>query len=539
MTVQPPSSVSTRAAVELRLRWPRVIARSSAWTRALAAALASGILLWASQPPVGAGWLAWIALVPAAAAALEHAGTRAGRLAVPLAYGLYLELLLVPAFPFGMAAGEWGEPPPVVVGESPVLAIALVAVPAAAALLYLVRFGSPWRRASRGPLVAVGAVLMPALAFTALDFLRLSYDPGGWWGPLFLSQAGEPTAAAAALGGPWLLTLAIVAVNYTLALVVVRGRAALPSAGTVVALAAALALGSWAVTTRDPTPTGVVPAAVQPGYHTVDRHLPELKYFHRGSWYLAARDTIDDLGALTATAAERGANLVVWPEAAIWVDPYRFGTIGDELERLAARTGATLVVPWFDGDGRHGAAVTVDPADGLLRAQPKQRPMWFLGERDTNRVPPAPVSSGGVAVGTLLGVDAQAPDLARRLAVGSESAPAAAVLASSTHDWQDLASRQASLARLTAVATGAPIVRSDWRFGSEVVDGDGSLAASAGPGLERAVVVGQEVAGRETPYLAIGDALGWAAAALAALAVAGLAMAPFRSRLGGRLRRVG
>jgi apolipoprotein N-acyltransferase len=186
---------------------------------AIAAGLGSGALLAAAAPGGLSGWIAWVALAPAAAVALAWRGTSAGRLAVPLAYGIYLELLLIPALPFGIASGQWGEAPPVMIGDSPVVFVALIAVPAFAWLLYAIRFGEPWgtdrvvRRLS-----PIAAVAIPASAFAALDFVRISLDPGAAWGPLFLSQHGGDSAALATLGGPWLVSFAIAASGYAIAL---------------------------------------------------------------------------------------------------------------------------------------------------------------------------------------------------------------------------------------------------------------------------------------------------------------------------------
>ena len=487
---------------------------------------------------MGAGWLAWVALAPAAAVSIRFAGSRTGRLAVPLAYAVYLELLFIPSFPFGMAEGEWGDAPPVLVGGSPVLIIALVAIPALGALLYAVRFGSPWRGTggSAGSLLAA-CVLVPAVSWTALDFLRVELDPGSYWGPLFLSQHDTPAAAVVALAGPWLITFAIVAVGYALALVAIHGRAGLGAGACTAGLVVVILAGGLLVDARELRPTGVVPAAVQPGYHTPDEDVPELRFFERGTWYLAAQDLIDDLRRPTMRAAAQGANLIVWPEAAIWVDPYRLDTLAGEIAGLARAAGAALVVPWFDPDERHGAAIAVDPERGLLRAQAKQRPMWFLGERGDNRSPPAPVEVAGFTVGTLLGVDSQQPALGRRFATGSNLAPPADVLAASTHDWEQLAGQQQALLELSALASGVPVARADWRFRSSVIDGDGSVAASAGPDLSRAVVVGEEVGRRETPYRSIGDALGWGSVGLVAAALAWAVSAPARRRLRGRRGR--
>jgi apolipoprotein N-acyltransferase len=273
---------------------------------------------------------------------------------------------------------------------------------------------------------------------------------------------------------------------------------------------------------------------VQPGYHTPDEDVPQLRFFERGTWHLAAHDLIEDLRGPTMRAARQGANLVVWPEAAIWVDPYRLDSVARDIAALAQAAQATLVVPWFDPDEDQGAAIAVDPERGLLRAQPKQRPMWFLGERGDNRSPPAPVEAGGHVVGTLLGVDSQQPGLARRFAAGSSGAAPADVLAASTHDWEQLAGQQQALLELSALASGVPVARADWRFRSSVIDGDGSVAASAGPELERAVVVGEEVGRRDTPYRSIGDVVGWASVGLVVLALAWAVSAPARRRLRGR-----
>ncbi len=469
--------------------------------RGVLAAVASAALLWASSPAVGVGWLGWFALVPAAAVVLRAPATTGARLSVPLAYSLYLELLLVPALPFGIAAGQWGEPPvPVMIGDSPVIAVALVGVPLAGALLWLVRFGEPWL--GGGPLAVI---VVPALAWTALDVVRAKVDPGGLWGPLFVSQHAGPAGGLAALAGPWLLTFAIVAVNYAIALALARGRALPVLAGIAALVGSASLAAEAAVQIRGGTSLTV--AAVQPGYDTAEDGRPELRYFKPGSYDLAALDTTRDLGALTRAAAARGAELIVWPEAAIWVDPRRDPLAAPALRRLANRTGAALAVPFFLPDRAQGATVLITPGGAPSATQPKQRPMWFLGEDGANRRSPAPVRAPGGRLGTLLGVDDQDAATGRRLA-----ARGASVLASSTHDWEQLAVHHRAHARLLARASGAPLVRSDWRYGSAIYNRDGRELARAGDAKRRTVLVARiaPAAGR-TPYTRVGDAFGWLA----------------------------
>ena len=104
-------------------------------------------------------------------------------------------------------------------------------------------------------------------------------------------------------------------------------------------------------------------------------------------------------------------------------------------------------------------------------------------------------------------MDDQDPASGRRLA-----ARGAALLASITHDWEQLAVHHGAHARLQALATGAPLVRADWRYRSAIYDPDGRELAGAGGAKRRTVVVAEvSPAGGRTGYAHVGDALGWLA----------------------------
>jgi apolipoprotein N-acyltransferase len=493
---------------------------------ALAAGVASGLLLAAAAPSGLSGWLAWLALAPAGAVALAWRGTRAGRLAVPLAYGVYLEALLIRALPFGIADGQWGDPPPVMIGDSPVLFVALLAVPAFTALLYAIRFGEPWGLERLAPgLRPVAAVGIPAAAFGALDFVRVNIDPGGFWGPLFLSQHETGALALSALGGPWLVSFAIGASGYAvaqLALALAARTRRGPTRGTSARGPVAVALGTATLVAvgvaaglsvdRGGDRSAVV-AAVQPGYDTAEEDRWQTRHFEPGSYGAAAADLIRDLSPLTREAAAAGAEIVVWPEAAIWVDPAA-GQAGSELRRLASESGTAIVVPYFLREPRQGQTTVVLPDGTFTATQAKQRPMWFLGENGDNRAAPEPVSVAGLRTGTMLGVDNQGPRVARSLA-----GERAELIVSATHDWEQLAGPQRAFAAVNAAATGTPLVRADWRYGSAIYSPEGERITAAGGGLERTVLVASVTLGEgSTPYTAIGDLFGWLLLALACAA---------------------
>lgn len=447
-----------------------------------------------SGPGVGLGALAWVALIPACWVALSRTRTRAGRAAIPLAYGVALELTFIQALPFGIAEGQFGETPlPVMVGDSPVLVVCLVLVPAFAALLYLLRFGSP---AGEG---WVGAVLWPALCLMALDLLRTKLDPGGLWGTLHLSQHDTPAAHLAELGGPWLVGFAIAAVGYSVAFALVnQTRRAIAAAGALGAAAAALALAFSA----DPDPgRNVRILAVQPGYDTAREDLAVLRHFQRGTYHLSALDLTEDLGQRALGFVPPSPDLVVFPEAALWADPERYAPLRRWLASLARNLGAPVVATFFQRGPDVGDARIVDPAGDLSAPAPKQRPMWFLGEEGTNKRSAKPLRAAGIEVGTLLGVDNQDPAIARRL-----TREGAELLISATHDWKQLARHQRAASQLHATAVARPLVRADWRYGSAAYGAGGEAVEEVPLGLRPLVLDATVATSRsDTPYAVTGD----------------------------------
>ncbi len=505
----------------------------SALAATAVAAGASGALLFAATPFVGVGALAWLALVPAAVVALRLAGSRLGRLAIPLTYAIYLELLLVPSLPFGLARNQWGDDPvvPILIGDSPVVITAVIVVPLAGLVLYVLRFPLFVGRSTAalggekpvGGSLAVAArpwlvfVVVPSFAFAALDFLRASYEPGGLWGPLFASQEDTVALRLTELGGPWLLSLAIAFANFTLAYALVRGRRAIPAVAVAgaCALAATVGLLLTGGTERDRT---VTVAVVQPGYDTAQFELPLLANFRQPGRddELGTLDLIADLAPLTRDAASAGATVVVWPEATGWADPFASEPMRRALRELVEQTDTTLVVPYFLRARSHGAAVIVARDGTITRAQPKQRTMWFLGERSDNRVPPEPVLVDGLRIGTMLGVDSQTPAVARELVRAG-----ADLITASTHDWEQLAPQHAAHGRIAAAALDVPIARTDWRNVSAIYAADGSVAASTGRATRRAFAVAEVGAGAGgTAYRTIGSAVGWLALGFAGGALA-------------------
>jgi apolipoprotein N-acyltransferase len=487
--------------------------------RALAAIAASGIGLWLASPSVGLGWLAWVAIVPVAIIVLEEPDERpvGARFVVPAAYLLWLELALIPDLPPGIAEDQWGDPVIPLIADTPAPFVAVFVLPALALVLALIGFGLPWA-AHRlpGPLRALAAVAVPALAWTALEVIEIRTLPGGWWATVAAGQATTPGGRLAALGGPYLITLAIVAVNYALALAIVRRSGATAIGATVLVAAVAAAAAFAPVATRDAGEELVV-AAVQPGYDTAE-DVPATRAFGRRHYVRAALEIADDLEPLTQQAAAAGARLIVWPEATVWVDPST-PPVRRRLSELAEETQAAIVVSIFRPGPATSAVLVVGSDGSLSEPVPKQRPMWYLGERGRGAGPARSIAAAGTRIGTMPGVDNEDPAVARELV-----ADGARVLVSVTHDWEQLAIQQRAFAALDALATGVPLVRSDWRFGSGIWAADGTRLTGDSVGRERQVLTATVAPGRPTPYVSTGDIVGDGALIAMLLLPAALAM---------------
>lgn len=480
------------------------------------AALSGGLLLLAF-PPHDVGILAWFALVPSILAQFLLApNDRAARLYMATTYVVGICLVVVSAFPADLV------PAPIPL----TLPIAVATLLLGGLLFFLgLPTGTPsFHRRTRFRFFVLG----PAVTWVGFEFLRMLAQLGHVWGLLVTSQHDNlPLCQLAALGGPWLPSLLIVATNYALGLVgialgsspdgpVARRPAAWSVAILALLLAGALAWGG--AHSRPPADTVRV-AAIQPGEELGDVG----RYVGRWSsrdWPALSREIIPDMAGPTRTAAARGAELIVWPEATIWLDPRTDPWTREELANLAQETAAYLVVPYFilppEGNlswwlgfapGMRNEAVVVTPRGDLLGPYAKSHPIPFIGERSSTRghypVHPLPLSQ----VGTMLGYDTAFTDTARRL-----TRRGAQLLTLSTHDWPSMSPTYGAHTCLRAVENGVAVVKADWEVGSLIVDPFGRVVAAAPDDHPTEMIVIADVAllpPGGTLYTKTGDLLGY------------------------------
>ncbi|MFD3541056.1 apolipoprotein N-acyltransferase [Streptomyces sp. NPDC058662] len=397
-------------------------------------------------------------------------------------------------------------------------------------------------------------VLVPA-GWLLSELVRSWQGLGGPWGLLGASQwQVQPALRLASVGGVWLVSLLVVAVNCALvALVAAPGTRAPAVAGATGCAVLTGAVWLWA-----PAPAvsgGLRVGVVQPGP-------------------VAGPDSAErrfDVGErLTRELVGRSADLVVWGESSVGEDLAARPDLARRLAALSSEVGAPLLVNVdarrSDRPGIYKSAVLVGPLGPTGDRYDKMRLVPFgeyvparallgwatsvgkaAGEdriagaapvvMDLPAGPDAPAGASGaragVRVGPLVCFESAFPDMSRRLVRdGADLIVAQSATSTFQESWAP--AQHASLAALRAAETGRPVVHATLTGVSAV---HGPSGGRVGPVLptsaSTARVYGVPLSGSTTFYARHGD---WAvAASLAALAAYGAAVGV----RGVRLRRSG
>ena len=459
--------------------------------RGWAAALVVGALPALAFPAPSWWWLAWFGLIPlllmvrAAPSAWEgsvRAGLGVAGFVLATQYWLAPfvgPLLVVLAAGFGLLWLPWGW-----------LAHRLLSPPA-----------------GQGR-TAAAVVVLPS-AWVAAEVVR-SWPPlGGPWASLGASQSGQPvTLASASLGGVWLTSFLVVAVNTALAAVIVHRGAS----GRLVALACATACAALgpAWYGLGPAPAGgpvVRVALVQPG-----------DIADSGARRAAGEE-------LTASVAGQRPDLVVWGESSVGSDLTGHPEVLARLAELSRRVGADLLVNVdapAPGGGIYKSAVLVGPG-GWLGSYQKTRLVPFgeyvplrtlfgwitrhsrAAAEDRQRgTGPVVLRAGALPVGPLVSYETLFSDLARREA---QLGAALLVYQSSTSSFQGSWAQPQLAAQpaVRAVEVGRPAVHAGLSGDSSAFDARGHRLAWCPSGFRGVTVVSVPLGSSVTPYQRLGD----------------------------------
>ncbi|MBM4791851.1 apolipoprotein N-acyltransferase [Streptomyces sioyaensis] len=499
-----------------RSRW-----LGSPWVRGLAAALA-GAVPALTFPAPSWWWLAYVALVPwlllvrsaptYRQAALDGwLGGTGFMLAVHqwLLPSLHVFILLL-ALLLGALWAPWGLLVRALLGGAP-------GADGTA--------GGAGRPATGGR-YAAALVLVPS-GWLMVELVRSWEYLGGPWGLLGAGQWQVPPALRlASIGGVWLLSLLIVAVNTAVAELIARPATWLPAvSGLLVCALAGTAAWLWAPV---PRAAGTVRfAVVQPG----PTGTPSAR--------LARSE------ALTRSLAGHGVRLVIWGESSLYEDPADHPALAARLAALSRQTGAELLVnadsPHAGRAGIYKSAVLIGPDGPTGDRYAKMRLVPFgeyipfrpvlgwatrVGKaattdrlRGTRQVLLPVATAGGLRVGPLVCFESAFPDMSRHLARdGAQVLVAQSSTSTFQHSWAP--AQHSSLAALRAAENWRPMVHATLTGISAVYGPRGEqIGARLGTDRSAAAVYDLPLAEGTSPYTRFGD---WAVyGAVGALVLAG------------------
>ncbi|MCF6524345.1 apolipoprotein N-acyltransferase [Streptomyces sp. JJ36] len=367
------------------------------------------------------------------------------------------------------------------------------------------------RPAEPGPVSApLGALLLVPSGWLVVELVRSWEYLGGPWGLLGASQwQVTPALRLASVGGVWLVSFLLVAVNTAVVLVCCLPRA---RAGALLALGgiAAATAAAWAA---DPVPrrTGEVRVAV---VQTGGTPSAERRFARSAE--------------LTRELAGSRPDLVVWGESSVGFDLTARPDLRGRLVRLSAAVGAPLLVNVdaraADRPGIYKSSVLVRPDGVSGERYDKMRLVPFgeyiparsvlgwvtsvgraAGEDRRRGTEPVVMEAGGVRVGPLICFETAFPDMSRHLAAeGAELLVAQSSTSTFQESWAP--EQHASLAALRAAETWRPVVHATLTGVSAVY---GPRGEAVGRRLGRdggaTAVYPVPLAAGTSPYVRLGD----------------------------------
>jgi apolipoprotein N-acyltransferase len=467
----------------------------SPWRRGVVAALAGALPMLAFPAPSW-WWFAYVALVPwILLARSAPTGRRA-------AYDGWLG-----GFGYILAVHHW---------LLPSLHVFTVVIAALLGALW-----APWgwlvRRFLAGmpsPGQVGAALLVLPSGWLVVELARSWQGLGGPWGLLGSSQWDvAPALRLASVGGVWLLSFLVVAVNVTAAVLVAVRESRTPALAGLLATAAATS-AAWIWSPRPDLDGRVRIAVVQPG--VVDGSTSGDKRFAREE-------------ALTRQLAGQGADLVVWGESSVGLDLAERPDLAHRVAALSREVGADILVNVdarrSDRPGIYKSSVLVGPQGPTGDRYDKMRLVPFgeyvparallgwatsvgkaAGEDRMRGTEQVVMNVGhGLRVGPMVCFESAFPDMSRHLAQdGAEVLVVQSSTSTFQHSWAP--EQHASLAALRAAETGRSMVHATLTGVSAVYGPSGERVGSwLGTDTSGARLYEVPVARGVTPYVRFGD----------------------------------
>ncbi|MFF5188524.1 apolipoprotein N-acyltransferase [Streptomyces sp. NPDC000345] len=381
---------------------------------------------------------------------------------------------------------------------------------------------APWGRlvrrflapAGSGPITGgrvFGALLILPSAWLAVELVRSWQGLGGPWGMLGASQwQVEPALRLASVGGVWLLSFLVVAVNVAVAVLVSVPASRVPAVAGLVATAAT-ASAAWVWAPRPDVEGRSRIAVVQAGVVEGPDH----------------RFDIEE--RLTRRLIGQDVDLIVWGESSVGYDLADRPDLAGRLAELSRATGAGILVNVdarrSDRPGIYKSAILVGPDGPTGLRYDKMRLVPFgeyiparsllgwatsvgkaAGEDRRRGSEQVVMHAGpGLRIGPMVCFETAFPDMSRHLAEdGTDVLVAQSSTSSFQHSWAP--AQHASLAALRAAETGRTFVHATLTGVSAVYDASGHrIGSRLGTDARTTAVYDVPIAGGVTPYVRYGD----------------------------------
>ncbi|MFI6558671.1 apolipoprotein N-acyltransferase [Streptomyces sp. NPDC050534] len=468
---------------------------ASPWRRSAVAALAGALPVFAFPAP-SLWWFAYVALVPL--------------------------IVLIRSAPTGKRAAYDGW----CGGFGYLLAVHHWLLPSLHVFIFLIAvllgaLWAPWgwlvRRllgGTPGPGRGLAALVVLPSGWLAVELVRSWQGLGGPWGMLGSSQwQVEPALRLASVGGVWLLSFLVVAVNVSAAVLVSVRESRMPAVAGLVATAAATS-AAWVWSPRPDVDGRVRIAVVQPG--VIDGTASGDKRFDREE-------------QLTRELTGRNVDLIVWGESSVGFDLGDRPDLARRIAALSRRTGADILVNVdarrSDKPGIYKSSVLVGPDGPTGDRYDKMRLVPFgeyipfrsalgwatsvgkaAGEDRRRGTEQVVMNVGhGLRVGPMVCFESAFPDMSRHLAQdGAEVLIAQSATSTFQHSWAP--EQHASIAALRAAETGRPMVHATLTGVSAVYGPGGQRIGSwLGTGASSSELYDVPLAHGVTPYVRYGD----------------------------------
>lgn len=208
---------------------------------------------------------------------------------------------------------------------------------------------------------------------------------------------------------------------------------------------------------------------------------------------------------LSKEAAQKGAQIILWPEGALNYDPKVENSA--LFKDFTKETNTYLIIPYivFGDKGNRNEATILSPEGEFLGVYGKDHPVVFAGETSITRGTYPVFKTGLGAFGIVICYDLDFTDTARKIANSG-----AQIIFAPSGDWPQIAKKHYTHSIFRAVENGVSVVKAEWAYDSVIIDPFGRIiekSISTTP-IEAVLVAAVPLDGSKTLYSNIGDILG-------------------------------